>query len=724
MLLLALLVLQVFAPAALATPINTDNQMRFQIDRDAEGQAGGYVDVRVAVTENVAEGWFLMTQIIAYDPALLTLVTWEHPFMPAMPREPVAGNHNGMWAAMFDFDAADVPIGWTRNVTLTAHGAYQGGGVFENGVGTFVPASPIVGMNYVSTLIAPASVPDALGRTDEFFIVFRFRINENAQPGDTADVMWEFTGATRGTSTPGVPGSQIDGVAAPRPEEQGLVTVIAPPPGPWTASYAAGTGGTGSHTVADIANNTAHTVLSPEQAGITGPADHDFAGWRRSDNNQLIQPGASLTMTGNVTLTAEWTAVTPGPWTVSYAAGTGGTGSHTVPNLVNNTVHTVLPADAAGITGPAGQSFAGWRRSDNNQLIQPDALLTMTGNVTLTAEWTTAALGPWTVSYAAGAGGTGSHTVAGIAHNTAHTVLAPTAESVGITGPDGQNFAGWRNSANNALVQPGALLTMTGNVTLTAEWLDPPMTPDAVGFLMGFPDGTIRPQQMITRAEMASIFFRLVDDDFRADNWTITNGFDDVNAPAWFNNPISVLANAGVFGEAAGNFRPNEPATRGEFAMVLAWFVNGDIKLNGAEGNRFDDIDGHPAAAAINRLFDLGWVQGDGSGRFNPDGDMNRAYAARMMLNFLGRSLDSVECLLPAHELFRIWPDNDNVNAWYFLYIQEATHTTTRNQDGSWAEIWNPLNWTFLYQTNSNAESIQDARYDAWGTKFLLLFLP
>ncbi|MCL2563534.1 MAG: S-layer homology domain-containing protein [Oscillospiraceae bacterium] len=224
MLLLALMVLQVFAPTVFAV---ADDEMRFQIARDVEGQPGEIVEVRVEVSQNVAAGWLNMNYMLSFDPAVLELLDWEHPFMPTMPREPFAGNHTPIWAGTLGFDETGVPAAWIRDATLVNHGVYRGDGVFEHGMGHWRPTDPTVGLNFVTVGFVPNRTIIATGRTDTFFSVFRFRINETAVPGTTTGLSWEFIGGARGSDVPGLPGLPvIPRVPTALPHEQGLVTVV------------------------------------------------------------------------------------------------------------------------------------------------------------------------------------------------------------------------------------------------------------------------------------------------------------------------------------------------------------------------------------------------------------------------------------------------------------------------------------------------------------------
>ena len=245
----------------------------------------------------------------------------------------------------------------------------------------------------------------------------------------------------------------------------------------------------------------------------------------------------------------------------------------------------------------------------------------------------------------------------------------------------------------------------TPGIALTP--VDPmPLNPIHHAFMIGFAeDGTIRPQANITRAEVATIFFRLITDQHRANIWSQSNGFDDVDLPRWFNNPVSTMENGGLFAgiPLGASFAPNQAATRAEFAaMVVNYLGLGHYRVT--DGHAFTDIEGHWAADAINVAFMQGWVNGVGDGTFRPDQLITRAEVAALVNRALGRRPETADDLLPG---MLTWPDNANPSAWYYLYIQEATNSNLHvmKDDGvhkTWTEIIAPRNWRSLERPYSS----------------------
>ena len=202
------------------------------------------------------------------------------------------------------------------------------------------------------------------------------------------------------------------------------------------------------------------------------------------------------------------------------------------------------------------------------------------------------------------------------------------------------------------------------------EPVDPmPLSPYHMAYMIGY-QGLIRPSDDITRAEVSAIFFRLMSDEHRARVWRQTNSFHDVSSQHWFNNSISTLANAGILmGYPDGNFRPNQEITRAEFAALVVR-VMGFGHVSGS--NTFTDVAGHWAANYIGAAYAMGWIQGFGDGTFRPDQFITRAQVAALVNRATGRLPQSPSDLLPN---MLTWPDNMNQNAWYYLYIQEATNS-------------------------------------------------
>ena len=217
---------------------------------------------------------------------------------------------------------------------------------------------------------------------------------------------------------------------------------------------------------------------------------------------------------------------------------------------------------------------------------------------------------------------------------------------------------------------------------------------DHYAYIIGYTDGLVHPEANITRAEVATIFFRLLDEEIRNTLMTDVNDFPDVEKGQWYNHAVSTLSSMGiVLGRNDGNFYPNDFITRAEFAAIAARF---DPSGN-PEGVFFSDIAGHWAEREIIIAANNGWVEGY-NGLFRPDDYITRAEAMTLVNRVLHRLPETEHDLL---EYMVIWPDNMNVDAWYYLAVQEATnsHDYIRKTDPiyeSWTEFIEPYDWSLL----------------------------
>ena len=216
----------------------------------------------------------------------------------------------------------------------------------------------------------------------------------------------------------------------------------------------------------------------------------------------------------------------------------------------------------------------------------------------------------------------------------------------------------------------------------TPNWLN---LDDHDAYLQGYPDGRVKPENNITRAEVATIFFRLLTDDAREYYYSTDSGFSDVKPGDWYNNAVSTMVNAGVItGYNDGTFRPNDPITRAEFATIAARFLSDPYSLQ----DQFYDTEGHWAEVYINRAAEVGWINGYNDGSFRPNKAITRAEAVTLVNNVLGREPHADYML----DDMITWPDNPK-SAWYYEDIQEATNSHDyRWSSGKRYEIWTSLN--------------------------------
>ena len=255
-------------------------------------------------------------------------------------------------------------------------------------------------------------------------------------------------------------------------------------------------------------------------------------------------------------------------------------------------------------------------------------------------------------------------------------------------------FTGWY--ADKALTQKITSVTMNSDKTVYASWVAtgvPDMLngDDHYAYVIGYPDGNVHPQGNISRAETATIFFRLLKAGTRDGNLTAENVFADVANGKWFNKAVSTMAKLGIVkGRSAETFAPDAPITRAEFAAICARFNTKPTNTS----NSFSDISGHWAEAEIERAVAFGWIAGYPDGTFRPDTYITRAEAMTM--------INRVLCRMPQDEkdLLRtmvVWPDNKPTD-WYYLAVQEATNSHEFERKGAVNETWTKLtsapDWT------------------------------
>ena len=210
-------------------------------------------------------------------------------------------------------------------------------------------------------------------------------------------------------------------------------------------------------------------------------------------------------------------------------------------------------------------------------------------------------------------------------------------------------------------------------------------TEDHFAFVNGYPDGTVKPTGDVTRAEVAAILYRVMDADCVKTYETTRCSFSDVVRGDWFNLYVATLENADVIVDTRtnGKFRPNEAITRAELAAMLAQFA--DIK---SAANSFNDVSArHWASDEIAVCAKMGWINGYPDGSFRPDATITRAEMMAMINRALGRTPKSADDLLSG---MKTWRDNANVNAWYYLDVQEATNSHTYTKSGT-HETWKKL---------------------------------
>ena len=360
-------------------------------------------------------------------------------------------------------------------------------------------------------------------------------------------------------------------------------------------------------------------------------------------------------------------------FSVTYTDGIGGT---SFADEVTSDLRrgTPTPAFTGGTPTRSGYTFTGW---------EPSVAATVTDNAVYTAQWAKNSSSShhstrYTLHYESN-GGTAYKDERYSSGTKVTLDKTPTRESY--------TFTGWY--ADKELTQKISSIKMTSEKTVYAGWKAstvPDMLngDDHYAYVVGYSDGTVRPNANISRAEVATIFFRLLKKEVRDGNLTTENIFADVTNGQWHNKAISTMAKLGIVkGRRADRLDPDASITRAEFAAICARFNTKPVE----NSSSFSDISGHWAENEIERAAAFGWISGYPDGTFRPDARITRAEAMTMINRVLCRMPQSESDLLDS---MVTWPDN-KPSDWHYLAVQEATNSHDFNRQGEVGESWTKL---------------------------------
>lgn len=245
---------------------------------------------------------------------------------------------------------------------------------------------------------------------------------------------------------------------------------------------------------------------------------------------------------------------------------------------------------------------------------------------------------------------------------------------------------------------------------------------DHYAYIIGYDDGLVHPEALITRAESVTIFFRMLKEAQREEYWSTVNPYYDVFPEHWYNNAISTMTRAGVVkGYPNGNFGPMDNITRAEFAVMAVRFFAGKYDVEVTE-DYFPDIEGHWANYEINLAYLYNLVLGTPEGNFEPDREITRAEAVTIVNRVLERYPDKDHLL----EDMIVWPDNMDEDMWYYADMQEATNSHIYDLSGDkkknsnvyeiWTELLEVRDWAALerewskYNSSHNPGEVVSSR--------------
>lgn len=316
-------------------------------------------------------------------------------------------------------------------------------------------------------------------------------------------------------------------------------------------------------------------------------------------------------------------------------------------------------------------------------VIKADGVLTITPKDLIITAGSKTEYGPTPVTC-------GEWTVSGlVAGDKVESVKITGIQSVPGSSPNVPSDAVIKNAKGEDVTKNYAIKYVNGTLTM----LEVLNKEDHFNYIIGTPEGLSLPTANVTRAEVATIFFRLMTDDARAKFDSLDNNFSDVAKGKWYNRAISTLAKAGIIkGDPAGTYRPGDPITRAEMAAIIARF--GDFKEG---GKTFNDISGHWAQKYIELAASNGWINGNPDGTFKPNNNITRAETVAMINRVLDRQTKDVSDLLPVSQMTN-WSDNMDTAKWYYRDMQEATNNHKAERVGNsmyekWTEKLPNIDW-------------------------------
>ncbi len=480
----------------------------------------------------------------------------------------------------------------------------------------------------------------------------------------------------------------------------------------------------------DVSNMPDKTENLPK--GSTSVSDkvptrdgYTFKGWntKQDGSGDNYAPDGSINIEEDTTLYAVWDKIPDPTYSLTYDKNT----EDDVSNMPDKAENLAKGETSVSDKTPTrdGYTFKGWntKQDGSGDNYAPNGSINIEEDTTLYAIWEENAQTPTPspTSRPRGSGSSRGRTYT-LTYETnggdkiaAETYSPNTNVDLNKTPTrDGYTFDGWYSDTK--LTKQVTSVQMTGNKTVYAKWTEAPAaTPepsaspepaasskpdtdnpsathepkvpdmlngdDHFAYVVGYPDGNVRPARNITRAEVAAIFCRLLKEKVLDENIRHESSFTDFPTTAWYNTYVATMENIGIIkGRAVGQFAPDAPITRAEFAAVCARFDTSELTTE----TTFNDIAGHWAENDIKRAAALGWISGYGDGTFQPNKDITRAEAMTMINRVLLRIPETPADLLD--DMIK-WPDNTE-KEWYYLPVQEATNTHDAQKRGSSNEKW------------------------------------
>ena len=457
-------------------------------------------------------------------------------------------------------------------------------------------------------------------------------------------------------------------------------------------NFLPGTGASGE--MKDVPVNKGSDYKLPEPT-FTAPKNQKFAGWKVGNEDGVKEAGETIKITDNVTLTATWKDIMV---KVSYNAN-GGSGKMEGKELKKGSTYK-LPAN--GFTAPENQEFKAWQVDGKE--VAAGTVITVDKDTEVKAVWKPIMVD---VSFDKGEG-SGSKDKVSVAKGSEYTLP----NSDGFTAPAGKEFAGWQ--VGNDTKKPGDTIKVDANTVVKALWKEKPQNKeerpmffyfkpttkpvlnlkDHSQYMIGYKDGTFRPNNKMSRQEVTVMLSRLLSE--RPQKGMIySRDYKDVADNLWSVTAISYMSNLKmVKGYPDGNFRPYANITRAEFAAMVVRFEN----ISAAGSKEFTDLQkDHWAYEVIQKAAQAGWISGYPDGSFRPDQPITRAEVVAITNRMLNRFADED---FVDHNLNKIINFTDiDKSHWAYYPVVEATNghgyeRKANGKDETWFEVTGS---TFVY---------------------------
>lgn len=489
-------------------------------------------------------------------------------------------------------------------------------------------------------------------------------------------------------------------------------------------SYNANGADSGLAPVDSNAYYAGETATIKSNEGNLTKANYVFKNWNTSADGSgtSYTAGSQISLSADMTVYAQWTSL----YTVSYnCASEQGTLTKSSDTVAAGE-SVVLPK----VTDKRGWHFVCWQTEDGLVDYASGSSYQVTKNTTLKAKFVPVT--PVTITYEPNGSQDGTVPVDTSKYYTSDNITV--LNNTGKLNKVGYDFNGWNTKADGSgtAYKAGQTLAATDNLVLFAQWkernasdkpnngggannagstvkpdkddtktVSKPTAPvvkvipkeetplgklnaeDHFAYMSGYPDKTFRPNGSITRAEIAMILYRLLDDPNKSNFAPTKSSFKDVKTTAWYGKAVLYLTQMGVLkGDGKGKFNPNAPISRAELATVISKFY----ELESIDSTPLTDIKGHWAEAYIRSAYAKHWIDAYEDGTYKPNAKMTRVDTLKLINNALNRKVDKTH--IPMDEIVRFTDVSEGYQD--FEGIVETTNSHLYQLENG-LEVWNTL---------------------------------